>query len=182
MSWKIDPAHSEVNFAVRHMMISKVRGQFEKFDGTVEFDEDKPENTRVDVQIEAASINTREEQRDKHLRSPDFFNVQKYPYLAFKSKKVERTSRNQARLTGDLTIRDVTREVVLEMQFAGTAKSPMGTTSAGFSAQTTLNREDWGLNWNVALETGGWLVGKDIEVDIEVELIKQAEPAAQAAA
>jgi polyisoprenoid-binding protein YceI len=182
MSWKIDPAHSEVTFVARHMMISKVRGQFDTFGGTVEFDETNPENTLVDVQIEAASINTRETQRDTHLRSPDFFYAEKYPYLVFRSNKVELTGKNRARLIGDLTIRDVTHEVALDVQYAGKAKSPMGSTSAGFSAQTRINREDWGLNWNVALETGGWLVGKEIDINIEVELIKQAEPAYQAAA
>lgn len=175
MSWKIDPAHSEINFAVRHMMISKVRGQFEQFDGTVEFDERNPQNTKVDVKIDAASITTKENQRDGHLRSADFLNAEKYPYLTFKSSSVERTGEKTARLAGDLTIQEVTKPVALDVEYAGMAKSPWGSTSAGFSARTKINREDWGLTWNVALETGGWLVGKEIEIFIEVELIKEAE-------
>jgi polyisoprenoid-binding protein YceI len=175
MSWKIDPAHSEINFAVRHMMISKVRGQFEQFNGTVEFDEQNPVNTKVDVKIDAASINTKEQQRDGHLRSADFLNAEKYPYLTFKSSQVELTGKNTARMSGDLTIQETTRPVTLDVEYAGMAKSPWGATSAGFSARTKINREDWGLTWNVALETGGWLVGKEIEIFIDVELIKETE-------
>lgn len=183
MTWQIDNAHSEINFTVSHMMIAKVRGQFEKFTGKIEFDPERPENTFVDVQIASASINTREKDRDNHLRSPDFLNAEKYPYLAFKSTDVEVLGENRAHLTGDLTIRDVTRSVTLEVTYAGMAKSPWGTTSAGFSAETSINREEWGLTWNKALETGGWLVGKEIEIGIEIELVKQeaSEPAASAA-
>ncbi|HSD85621.1 MAG TPA: YceI family protein, partial [Anaerolineae bacterium] len=141
MSWMIDSAHTEVNFTVRHMMISNVRGQFQKVNGTVEFDEAHPANTRVDVQIEAASINTREEKRDAHLRSPDFFNAEQYPYLTFTSRRVEVKDANHARLIGDLTIRDVTKEVSLDVEYNGSAKSPWGTTSAGFSAKTTIKRK-----------------------------------------
>jgi polyisoprenoid-binding protein YceI len=182
MAWKIDTAHSEINLSVRHMMISTVRGRFEKFSGTVDFDQENPENTKVDVQIEAASINTREEQRDAHLRSPDFLNVEQYPYLTFKSKRVELINERQARLIGDLTIRDVTKEVVLDVVFNGLARSPFGTENAGFSASTVINRKDWGLVWNVALETGGVLVDEEVKINIEVELIKQAETEAVEAA
>jgi polyisoprenoid-binding protein YceI len=184
MAWTIDPAHSEINFSVRHMMISTVRGQFQKLTGTVNFDEMTPAHTTVDVQIEAASVNTKEAQRDGHLKSPDFFDVAKYPYLTFKSKRVEARDSHHARLVGDLTIRNVTKDVALDVEYAGQAKSPWGTTSAGFSAQTKINREDWGLTWNQALETGGVLVGKDITISIEVEIIKQPEavPVAVAAA
>ncbi|MFN2196432.1 MAG: YceI family protein [Anaerolineales bacterium] len=182
MSWQIDNAHSEINFTVRHMMIAKVRGQFEQFSGTVEFDPEQPENTTVDVQIASTSINTREQNRDNHLRSPDFLNAEEYPYLTFKSTAVKLTGENTAHLTGDLTIQDVTRSVTLEVTYAGMAKSPWGTTSAGFSAETTINREDWGLTWNQALETGGFLVGKEIEINVEIELVKQevSEPAVSA--
>lgn len=176
MSWKIDPAHSEINFTVRHMMISNVRGRFEKFSGEVQFDEANPANSSVDVVIDAASINTREAQRDGHLRSADFLNVEQYPTLAFKSTHVELLSANQARVHGDLTIRGLTRPVVLETEFAGTSLSPWGTTNAGFAASTRINRKDWDLTWNVALETGGWLVGEEIKIDLELELVKQAEP------
>lgn len=182
MSWQIDSAHSQISFTVRHMMISKVRGRFESFTGEINFDENNPENTTVYVEIDAASINTREEQRDGHLKSPDFLNAEQYPKLVFKSKRVEKSSDNTGKLIGDLTIRDVTREVVLDVEYAGMAKSPWGTVSAGFSATTTINREDWGLTWNQALETGGVLVGKEIKIEIELELVKQPEAEAEASA
>lgn len=175
MSWKIDTAHSEVNFTVRHMMIANVRGRFENFSGSIEFDEYDPANTRVDVQIEAASISTRDAQRDAHLRSPDFLDAEKYPYLTFKSRSVEVIDGQHARLTGDLTIRDVTRQVTLDVEYAGTSRSPWGSTNAGFTASTKISRKDWGLTWNVALETGGWLVGDEIKIDLELEIVQQAE-------
>ena len=134
MSWQIDSAHSEINFTVRHMMISKVRGRFESFSGVIAFDEDNPENTAVDVSIDAASISTREEDRDNHLRSGDFLNVEAYPTIQFKSTRVEQESQNKGKLHGNLTIRDVTKPVVLDVEYAGMAKSPWGTYTAGFSA------------------------------------------------
>lgn len=175
MSWTIDSAHSEVNFTVRYMMISNVRGRFEKFTGTVDFDEANPANTKVDVQIEAASLSTREPQRDGHLRSPDFLDAEKYPYLTFKSKRVNVIDTQHAELVGDLTIRDITREVILDVEYSGMSKSPWGTTNAGFTASTRISRKNWNLNWNVALETGGWLVGDEIKIDLELEIIQQAE-------
>lgn len=173
MAFKIDQAHSEIQFTVRHMMISKVRGQFEKFDGVVQLDEQNPENSIVNVQIEAASINTREEKRDAHLRSGDFFDAEKYPYLTFKSTRVERLDDENAKLYGDLTIRDVTKPVVLDVEFTGSAKSPWGSTSYGFSASTKINRKDWDLTWNMALETGGVLVSDEIKINIELEIIEE---------
>lgn len=181
MEWKIDAAHSHVQFSVRHMMISTVRGEFEEFDGEIQFDQDSPENSSLDIRIDANSINTREEDRDNHLRSPDFLNAEEYPYLIFKSKHVEQTGEKEGRVVGDLTIRDVTNEVVLDVTYHGMAKSPWGATSAGFSASTTINRKDWGLTWNQALETGGVLVGDKIKIDIEVELVKQEEAVADEA-
>jgi polyisoprenoid-binding protein YceI len=175
MSWKIDPSHSEITFSVRHMMITNVRGRFEEFDGSVEFDEQNPEHTTVEVQIAANSINTRDPKRDAHLKSPDFFNAERSPYLTFKSQKVEPIDKTHGRLVGDLTIRDLTRPVTLEVVYNGQSKAPWGATSAGFSANTTLNRKDWGLTWNVGLETGGWLVGDEININVELELIKQPE-------
>lgn len=175
MAWSIDPSHSTVQFSVRHMMISKVRGQFDKFTGAVSLDETDPTQTLVDVAIETASVNTRDGQRDNHLRSADFFNAEVFPLMTFKSKKVERTGESTARLTGDLTIRDLTREVTLLVEYNGMSKSPWGTTSAGFSANTKINRKDWNLVWNVALETGGVLVGEEIDIFIEVELVKQPD-------
>ncbi len=175
MAWQIDPVHTHIQFSARHMMISKVRGEFERFSGTVNLDEEHPERTSVFMQIEAASINTRNVDRDNHLKSPDFLNAAQYPYLTFQSTRVERTGEHTARLYGDLTIRDVTRPVVLEVAFVGKAKSPWGTVSAGFSGQTTINRKEWGLTWNQALETGGVLVGDEIAVDVELELIEVPE-------
>ena len=182
MSWMIDSDHTEINFTVRHMMISNVRGQFQKVNGAVEFDESNPAKTRVDVEIEAASVNTKEEKRDAHLKSPDFFDAEQYPYLTFKSKRVEAKNASRARLIGDLTIKDVTKEVALDVDYNGSAKSPWGSTSAGFSAKTTIKRKDWNLNWNVALETGGWLVGDDIHISIELEIVQQPEAVPAAAA
>jgi polyisoprenoid-binding protein YceI len=175
MAWQIDKSHSSVQFSVRHMMISNVRGEFEQFDGTVEIDEEHPENTQVDILIDAASINTRDEKRDAHLRSADFFAADQYPRLHFTSKRVERKGENKARLIGDLTIRGVTRETALDVEYVGQMKSPWGTLSAGFNAQTKINRKDWGLNWNQALEAGGVLVGDQITINIELELVKQEE-------
>jgi len=182
MSWQIDPAHTSINFTARHMMIAKVHGRFEQFSGTVNFDEDNPSNTTVDIAIEAASLNTKEEQRDGHLRSGDFFDVETYPTLTFKSTRVQLIDEDTAKLYGDLTIKDVTKEVVLDVEYLGQAQSPWGTTNAGFTASTTINRKDWGLNWNLALETGGFLVGDKIQINIELELKKQPQPEAVAAA
>ena len=182
MAWVIDQSHSQVLFSVKHMMISTVRGQFKNFTGTVEADEANPTAAQVDVQIDASSIVTGDEKRDGHLRSPDFFNTEEFPYITFKSTRVERLDESTGKLIGDLTIRDVTKQVVLDLEYAGQAKSPWGTTSAGFSASTKINRKDWGLNWNVALETGGWLVGDQITINIDLELVKQVEQPAEAAA
>jgi polyisoprenoid-binding protein YceI len=175
-NWKIDPNHSHVEFKAKHMMISTVRGQFAKFDGVVEFDLDHPENTSATISIDAASLNTGVADRDNHLRSADFFEVEKYPTLDFVSRRVEVTGPDTAKLIGDLTIKDITREVVLNVEFAGIAQSPWGATQVGFNASTKVNRKDWNLTWNVALETGGWLVGDDVTINIELELVKVEEP------
>ncbi|MFQ5614589.1 MAG: YceI family protein [Anaerolineae bacterium] len=182
MFWQLDPAHSHIQFSARHMMISTVRGRFEDFTGTFDVDEADPTNSRVEVEIQAASVYTREQRRDDHLRSPDFLDVANYPVITFKSTRVEQIDDHHGRLIGDLTIKDVTREVTLDVEYAGQAKSPMGTISAGFTAHTKLNRKDWGLTWNMALETGGVLVGDEITIDIELELIKQEQPVAEAEA
>jgi len=164
MAWVIDGAHSEIQFAAKHLMISTVRSRFNTFTGT----------------IDASSLVTGEERRDTHLRSSDFLDVEKYPYLTFKSTRVERSDEIHGKLYGELTIRDITKPVVLDVEYAGQAKTPWGTLSAGFSAQTKINRKDWDLNWNVALETGGWLVGDTITITIELELVKQIEQPQQA--
>lgn len=181
MTWQIDSAHSQLSFSARHMMISKVNGRFEEFDGSINFDENNPSASSVNVTINAASINTRVDQRDDHLRSADFLDTANYPTLTFVSQRVDVTGDNSGKLIGDLTIRGVTKEVVLDVTYAGQAKSPWGTTSAGFSASTKINRKDWGLEWNAALETGGVLVGDTINIDIELELVKQEETEAAAA-
>ena len=172
MSWQLDTAHSQVAFSVRHMMISKVKGYFEKFEGDFNMDENNPAASAITVRMDAASINTRQPQRDGHLRSPDFLDAEHHPFITFTSTGVEVTGPNSARMSGGLTIRDITHPVVLDVEFVGSAKSPWGMTSYGFNASTTINRKAWNLNWNQALETGGVLVGDEITIDIELELIK----------
>jgi polyisoprenoid-binding protein YceI len=175
MAWQIDSSHSQVEFSARHMMISNVRGRFEKLEGTVDFNEQAPAQSSVDVRIHAGSISTRDPQRDGHLRSPDFLDAEKYPYLTFKSKRIEVVDDTHGRIIGDLTIKDVTREVVLDTEYNGQSLSPWGATSAGFTARTKISRKEWDLTWNVALETGGWLVGDEVKIDIELEIVRQAE-------
>jgi polyisoprenoid-binding protein YceI len=155
------------------MMISTVRGEFEKLSGMIDFDPEHPSATTVEVQIAADSINTSDAQRDAHLKSPDFLDAGKYPYITFRSKRVEPADATSARLVGDLTIRDITREVVLDVEYHGTAKSPWGATAAGFTATTQINRKDWNLTWNVALETGGVLVADIINIEIELEIVQR---------
>ncbi len=178
--YQIDNSHSQIQFTVRHMMISKVRGWFEKFDGEVALDEQTPANTTVNIKIDASSINTRDEKRDGHLRSGDFLDAENHPYLTFVSKHVDVTGPERAKLIGDLTIRGITREVEMEVTYNGSAKSPWGTTSYGFNGHTVINRKDWDLTWNAALETGGVLVGDEITIDIELELVKVVESEAAA--
>lgn len=173
MSWQIDPAHALIEFSVTHMMIAKVRGRFNEFSGIVELNENDPEKTNVSVEIDVNSIDTRSKQRDDHLRSPDFFNIAEYPKMVFKSTNVEVLDKKKAILTGDVTIKNITKPVSLNVVFNGMSKSPWGTTSAGFSATGKINRKDWELTWNQTLETGGVLVGDEIEINIEIELIKQ---------
>lgn len=181
MAWQLDKSHTHINFTARHMMISKVRGEFTNYDINVNFDEENPTQTTVDVTIYADSISTRDDKRDAHLRSADFFDVDTYPVLTFKSTKVEQINPNKGRLIGDLTIRGVTHEVTLDVDYAGLIKSPFGSISAGFSAETSISRKDWGLNWNVALETGGWLVSDKIDIEIELELVQVPEVVAEQA-
>ena len=170
--WNIDPSHSSVNFTVRHMVISKVRGAFGRFEGALDFDPENPAASKAQVRIETASIDTREAKRDEHLRSGDFFAAEKYPALTFQSTKVEKTDGDQYRVSGNLTIRDTTRPVVLEAEFLGGGKDPWGNERIGFSAHTSINRKEFGLTWNQALETGGLLVGEKIEIAIDVEAVR----------
>ncbi len=173
MSWIIDSSHTRVAFSARHMMITNVHGVFEKVSGTVAFDEANPEKSAVEVQIEAASINTRDTNRDTHLRSADFLDAVGHPYLTFKSSRIEKLSKDHGHIHGNLTVRGVTRPVTLDVEFHGKSKSPWGTTNAGFEATTKISRKEWGLTWNVGLETGGWLVSDAVAIKIELEIIKQ---------
>jgi polyisoprenoid-binding protein YceI len=157
------------------MMISNVHGQFQKFSGTIDFDETNPAKTKVAVQIEVAGLNTRDEKRDAHLKSSDFFDAEKYPYITFQSTRIDVKDKTHAVLYGDLTMRDKPHQIALDVEHNGLAKSPWGTTNAGFSATTQFKRKQWDLNWNVPLETGGVLVGDDIHVTIELEIVKQSE-------
>jgi polyisoprenoid-binding protein YceI len=171
-TWEIDPAHTEVGFEVKYLMISKVRGRFAGMTGALVLDESDPTRSSVKVEIDAASVDTRNEQRDQHLRSADFFDVERFPSLAFESRRVERVGADGYRVTGDLTIRDVTREVVLEVTDEGRETDPWGGERAAFSASTTVDRRDFGLTWNQALETGGVLVSNDIRIVLDVQLTK----------
>jgi polyisoprenoid-binding protein YceI len=175
VTYRIDPAHSAAHFSVRHMMISNVRGDFTKVSGTVLLDDRNPANSAVEALIDAASIDTREAQRDAHLRSADFFDVEKYPQLAFRSKSVEAAGDGELRVKGDLTIHGVTREVTLSVEGpTPEAKDPWGNLRIGATAATKINRKDFGLVWNVALEAGGVLVGEDVKISIDLEAIRQA--------
>jgi polyisoprenoid-binding protein YceI len=177
--WRIDPAHSHVEFAVRHLMISSVKGAFNDVQGTVWVDESDPRTVLVDVTIQVASIDTRQEQRDAHLRSADFFDVARFPIITFCSRMVDGSHLDdEFRLVGDLTIRDVTREVVLDVSTEGGLTDPWGAKRAGFSAHGKIDRTDFGLTWNQVLEGGGVLVSNEVKISVEVELIREAKKAA----
>jgi polyisoprenoid-binding protein YceI len=173
--WAIDPAHTDVEFAVRHMMLSNVKGHFSGLSGAIQFDENDLTNSSVEVEIDASTVNTREPNRDAHLKSADFFEVEKYPTITFKSTGIKKVNDKTYEVTGDLTIRDVTRPVVLETAYNGRNTSPWGTQVLSVSAETVINRKDYGLTYNVALETGGFVVGDKIKISIEVEAILQQE-------
>jgi len=168
-TWTIDPAHSLAEFSVRHMMVSTVKGRFTDLSGAIVFDHSDPTKASVQAEIKAASITTHDPQRDAHLQSPDFFDAERFPTLTFKSTRVEPVSDERVKIYGDLTIRDQTREVVLDAELNGQGTNPWGKDVIGFSAHTQFNRKDFGLNWNVALEAGGVLVSDTIKVTLEVE-------------
>jgi len=173
--WQIDPAHTNVQFSVRHLMISNVRGEFGKVSGTAQTDDQDLTRSKIQATIDAASINTREPKRDQHLKSPDFFDVAKFPTIAFTSKKIEKAGDNRFKVTGDLNLHGVTREVVLDVESSGPPiKDLMGMTRAGARASTKINRKDFGIVWNKALDGGGIAVGDEVEVTIDVEGTKQA--------
>jgi polyisoprenoid-binding protein YceI len=173
--WQIDTSHSSANFSVRHMMIAKVHGGFEKLGGTLTYDSANPANSHLDVEIDAASIDTRDSQRDAHLKSADFFDVEKFPKITFRSKRIERSGDDSLKLIGDLSIHGVTKETVLTVDGPSIEmKDPFGNVRIGASATTKLNRKDFGLNWNAALEAGGFLVGDEVTVHLDVQFIKQS--------
>ena len=169
--WNLDPAHSSIHFTVRHMVISKVRGAFEKWQGSIDFDEANPEASRVSVRIDASSIDTHEPRRDEHLRSADFFDVESYPEITFESSRIEKRKGDRYRLVGHLTIHGITREVELYAEFLGTGKDPWGGQRIGFQAEAALSRKEFGLTWNQVLETGGLLVGDQIEIALDVQAV-----------
>jgi len=172
-TWNIDPAHSVAEFKVKHMMISNVKGQFAKVSGKLTLDESELANSRVEAAIEASSIETRDAQRDAHLKSADFFHVEKFPTLSFKSKRLSLVRDGELAVEGDLTIRGITRTVVFSVEGpTPPAKDPWGNTRVGVSATTKINRKDFGLIWNTALETGGILVGDEVTITLDVQFIK----------
>ena len=172
-TWHIDPAHTNVEFTVRHMMISNVKGQFQKTSGTITVNGNDPTSAKIDATIDAASIDTRVEKRDAHLKSPDFLDVAKYPTITFTSTKVEADGPNKWKVTGDLTLHGVTKPVVLEVESSGAPINVMGTTRAGASATTKINRGDFGLKWNKMLDSGGVMVGDEVAISIDVEAVKK---------
>ena len=172
-TWAIDNSHTLVEFSVRHLMISTVKGRFGEVSGKVVADDANPAGAQIEATINVASIDTREAQRDAHLRSADFFDAENFPTLTFRSTRIEKAG-DGMKVTGDLTIRGTSREVVLDVTSEGRVKDPWGGERAGYSATTKIRRSDFGLTWNMALETGGVVVGDDIKIALEVELVKQA--------
>ena len=171
-TWTIDPAHSTIEFVAKHMMITTVKGRFTELEGTIVADEENLVDSSVEVTMQAASIDTRNEQRDGHLRSPDFLDVENYPEVTFRSTDISGT-KDEFKLTGDLTIRGVTRPITLDVTFGGEGKDPWGGTRASFSAHGKFDRRDFGLTWNVALETGGILVSNEVKINIEAQVVLQ---------
>ena len=170
-TWNIDPAHSSIEATARHMMITKVRGRFNEFTGTIHVDED-PTKSWAEATIKSASIDTNSPQRDEHLRSPDFLDVENYPELTFRSTGLEKVSDERFKATGNLTIRGVTKPVTLDVEFGGVGTNPWGVEVAMFSATTEIDREEFGMTWNQALEAGGVLVGKKITISIEAQVAR----------
>jgi polyisoprenoid-binding protein YceI len=172
-TWAIDPVHSIAEFAVKHMMVSTVKGRFGSTAGTLSIDEVNPVHSSVTASIDVASVDTGEPQRDSHLRSDDFFNAERFPHITFRSTRVERVNDERWKVTGDLTIRDITREVVLETEFEGQVTDVQGKQRAAFTATTELSRKDFGLKWNALLETGGAVVGDRVKVTLHIAAVRQ---------
>jgi polyisoprenoid-binding protein YceI len=172
--WNIDAAHSGINFSIRHLVVSKVRGRFGKYSGSLNLDEQDLTRSSVEATIDVSSIDTGTSQRDDHLRSADFFDATKFPEMRFRSKRFEKLSDDHYRVTGELTIRDLTREVSLDVEYGGQAKDPWGNERVGFVARTHIDRKEFGLGWNQVLEAGGVLVGERVDIELEVQGVKAA--------
>lgn len=172
-TYKVDPAHSEVGFRVRHLGFSRVRGRFDDFEATLQFDPTRLASLQVETIIDVASIETDDEKRNAHLRSEDFFEAEKYPKITFESTSVQNVSVDRLELTGNLTMHGVTRPVVLETTYLGAAKDPWGGSRVGFEARTKVNRKDFGLNWNAVLETGGMLVSEEVEILLDIQAVQE---------
>ncbi len=178
-TYQIDAAHSSLTFSVRHLMVSNVRGAFSGVTGTVSYDPEKPSETSIDATVEVSSVNTNDEKRDGHLKSPDFFDVATYPVMTFKSKHVESTGPDSQKVTGDLTLHGVTKEVTLSVEeISGESKDPWGNIKIGATVKGKLKRSDFGLSWNAPLETGGVLVGDDVKIEFDLQFLKAAQGAA----
>jgi polyisoprenoid-binding protein YceI len=171
--WNVDAAHSSLDFSVRHMMVSRVKGTFHSFEASVEADPEDLTTADIFFSVDVASIDTRNEDRDKHLKSADFFDVENYPKMTFKSTNIVKTGEREYDVTGDLTIRGVTRPVTFSVTYEGQGKNPWGAQVAGFSGEGKINRNDFGLTWNSPLETGGVLVGEEVKISIEIEATKE---------
>ena len=177
-TYTVDPVHSRIGFVARHAMVTKVRGSFNEFDGSGHFDVSNPANSKLQLTIKATSIDTRNADRDAHLRSNDFFDMDTYPEITFSSTSVEQTGDVRYRVTGDLTIKGVTRPAALELEYTGSAVDPYGNQRIGLEGTTSVNRKDWGVNWNAALEAGGVLVSENVTLEFDVSAIRSsAEPA-----
>ena len=178
-TWDIDPAHTRLGFAARHAMVATVRGGFNVFSGFITIDHANPEKSAAEVDIDAASISTGNEQRDAHLRSGDFLDVENYPTIVFRSTGAEVVDDDEYKMHGELVIKGQGRPVVLDLQYQGSSPDPFGNTRAGFEGKTTINRKDWGLTWNVAIEGGGILVGDKVKIELDVSAIKRADTPAE---
>ena len=174
-NYAIDPSHSRIGFVARHAMVTKVRGSFNEFDGSGYFDAENPAASHLQLTIQAASIDTRNDDRDTHLRSNDFFDMDTYPQITFASTAVEQLDPESYRVTGDLTIKAVTKPVTVDFEYTGTAVDPYNNQRIGFEGTTTINRKDWGVNWNAALEAGGVLVSEKVTLEFEVSAIRTGE-------
>jgi polyisoprenoid-binding protein YceI len=179
-TWKIDTAHTQVNFSAKHMMVTNVRGTFHDVTGTIELDENDPARSHGEFRVATASVDTNFGARDTHLRSADFFDAQRFPHIGFITTAIEQVADDHFRVTGDLTIRDVIKPITFDVELDGIVRGMSGARHVGLSGTATILREDWGLNWNVALEQGGWLVGKEIKLDVTIaaDEVAAVEPSA----